>query len=124
MALCLTFRLLRTACTRPCCRALREDRTLIAAADYIASALGQRYVEGVPLNMERAWAESRPKTPLICLLSAGERAGRGQAWSPFTGLRWCKLPCSLPCASAWSHAGCLPLLTSSVLLCATPCSCC
>lgn len=52
-------------------RALREDRTLISAAEYIMSALGQRFVESVPLNMERAWAESRPKTPLICLLSAG-----------------------------------------------------
>ncbi|PSC73956.1 flagellar outer dynein arm heavy chain gamma [Micractinium conductrix] len=52
-------------------RALREDRTLIAAADFIVSALGQRFVESVPLNMERAWAESRPKAPLICLLSAG-----------------------------------------------------
>lgn len=58
----------------PSPRALREDRTLIAAADYITSALGQRYVESVPLNMERAWAESRPKTPLICLLSAGKHS--------------------------------------------------
>ena len=52
-------------------QAFREDRTLIAAADYIADALGQRFVESVPLNMERAWAESHPKCPLICLLSPG-----------------------------------------------------
>lgn len=58
-------------------RALREDRTLIAAADLIASTLGQRFVESVPLNMERAWAESRPTTPLICLLSPGARPLRG-----------------------------------------------
>lgn len=50
-------------------QAFREDRTLIAAADYIADALGQRFVESVPLNMERAWSESHPKCPLICLLS-------------------------------------------------------
>lgn len=39
-------------------KAFREDRTLIAASDYIADALGQRFVESVPLNMERAWSES------------------------------------------------------------------
>ena len=54
-----------------CVQAFREDRTLIAAADYIADALGQRFVESVPLNMERAWSESHPKCPLICLLSPG-----------------------------------------------------
>ncbi|KAK9865923.1 hypothetical protein WJX84_001850 [Apatococcus fuscideae] len=52
-------------------KAFREDRTLIAAADYIADALGQRFVESVPLNMENAWTESHPKCPLICLLSPG-----------------------------------------------------
>lgn len=52
-------------------QAFREDRTLIAAADYIADALGQRFVESVPLNMEQAWSESHPKCPLICLLSPG-----------------------------------------------------
>ncbi len=58
-------------------RALREDRTLIAAADYVASAIGQRFTESVPLNLERAWTESRPRTPLICLLSpGGQRKGR------------------------------------------------
>ena len=39
--------------------------------DYIAEALGTRYVESVPLNMERAWTESNPNCPLICLLSPG-----------------------------------------------------
>ncbi len=52
-------------------KTFREDRTLIAAADYIADALGQRFVESVPLSMERAWAESHRKSPLICLLSPG-----------------------------------------------------
>lgn len=60
---------LRHRCAR--LQAFREDRTLIAAADYIAEALGQRFVESVPLNMERAWAESHRKCPLICLLSPG-----------------------------------------------------
>ncbi|GFR42148.1 hypothetical protein Agub_g3000 [Astrephomene gubernaculifera] len=52
-------------------KTFREDRTLIAAADYIAEALGQRFVESVPLNMEKAWNESHAKCPLICLLSPG-----------------------------------------------------
>eukprot|EP00198_Chlamydomonas_reinhardtii_P012689 XP_001702026.1 flagellar outer dynein arm heavy chain gamma [Chlamydomonas reinhardtii] len=52
-------------------KTFREDRTLIAAADYIAEALGQRFVESVPLNMEKAWQESHAKCPLICLLSPG-----------------------------------------------------
>lgn len=33
-------------------KAFREDRTLVAAADYIVGALGQRFVESVPLSME------------------------------------------------------------------------
>lgn len=57
-------------------RAFREDRTLVAATGFIAGALGQRFVEGVPLNLEQAWAESKPRTPLICLLSPGEAAGQ------------------------------------------------
>ena len=52
-------------------KTFREDRTLIAASEYIADALGQRFVESVPLNMERAWGESHSKCPLICLLSPG-----------------------------------------------------
>jgi dynein heavy chain len=52
-------------------KAFREDRALLAAADVIADALGPRFVEGAPLSMERAWAESRPRAPLICLLSPG-----------------------------------------------------
>lgn len=52
-------------------KACREDRTLIAAQDYIADALGQRFVESVPVNMERTWSESRNRCPIICLLSPG-----------------------------------------------------
>lgn len=52
-------------------KTFREDRTLISAADYIADALGQRFVESVPLAMEKAWQESHSKCPLICLLSPG-----------------------------------------------------
>ena len=52
-------------------KSFREDRTLIAAEDYIGEALGRRFVEGVPLNMEKAWEESTMQIPLICILSRG-----------------------------------------------------
>jgi dynein heavy chain len=52
-------------------KALRPDRTLVTATDYIAEALGSRFVESVPVNLEAALAESRNRVPLICLLSPG-----------------------------------------------------
>eukprot|EP00899_Mesostigma_viride_P009796 jgi/Mesvir1/18818/Mv04309-RA.2 len=52
-------------------RAFREDRTLIAASDYIADTLGRRFVDSIPLNMEATWQESNSRMPLICLLSPG-----------------------------------------------------
>lgn len=44
----------------------------MAAADCIADALGQRYVDSVPPSLEKTWAESTFKTPIICLLSPGK----------------------------------------------------
>lgn len=52
-------------------QSFREDRTLIAAEEYIADALGRQFVESVPLNMEKAWEESASNVPLICILSRG-----------------------------------------------------
>lgn len=52
-------------------RALRPDRTLVAAVDYISEALGPRFVESVPVNLEATWAQSTNRVPLICLLSPG-----------------------------------------------------
>jgi dynein heavy chain len=52
-------------------KSLREDRTMVAAQAYIAQAIGDAFVESVPLNMENTWAETDPHTPVICLLSAG-----------------------------------------------------
>ena len=48
-------------------KALREDRTLVAAQEYIAEAIGQRFVESVPLNMENTWAET---TVGLCTLES------------------------------------------------------
>jgi hypothetical protein len=52
-------------------KSLREDRTLVAAQSYIADAIGQKFVDSVPLNMEATWGESTPLVPLVCLLSPG-----------------------------------------------------
>ena len=54
-----------------CLQAWREDRTLIAASYLISEALGQRYVDGNPLSMERVLEESGTAMPVICLLSPG-----------------------------------------------------
>ncbi|CAH3184071.1 unnamed protein product [Porites evermanni] len=47
------------------------DRTLHQARKYIADTMGERYAEGVILNLEATWEESNPRTPLICFLSMG-----------------------------------------------------
>lgn len=33
--------------------------------------MGEKYVEGVILDLEKTWEESDPRTPLICFLSMG-----------------------------------------------------
>eukprot|EP00854_Cymbomonas_tetramitiformis_P031676 gene31676-39911_t len=52
-------------------RCLREDRTMLAATQYISASLGREFLEAVPLDLEGAVAESDPRTPLIVVLSAG-----------------------------------------------------
>lgn len=53
------------------CRCWCPDRTLAQARKYIADVMGTRYAEGVILDLEAMWAESTPRTPLICFLSMG-----------------------------------------------------
>uniref|UniRef100_A0A3Q3BB94 Dynein, axonemal, heavy chain 5 n=1 Tax=Kryptolebias marmoratus TaxID=37003 RepID=A0A3Q3BB94_KRYMA len=52
---------------RCCC----PDRTIAQARKYIMSAMGEKYAEGVILDLEKMWEESDPRTPLICFLSMG-----------------------------------------------------
>lgn len=33
--------------------------------------MGEKYAEGVVLDLEKTWEESDPRTPLICFLSMG-----------------------------------------------------
>ncbi|XP_043743727.1 dynein axonemal heavy chain 5 [Cervus elaphus] len=47
------------------------DRTIAQARKYIMDSMGEKYAEGVILDLERTWEESDPRTPLICLLSMG-----------------------------------------------------
>ncbi|KAF4103547.1 dynein axonemal heavy chain 5 isoform X1 [Onychostoma macrolepis] len=47
------------------------DRTIAQARKYIMHSVGERYAEGVILDLEKTWEESDPRTPLICFLSMG-----------------------------------------------------
>ncbi|XP_048253391.1 dynein axonemal heavy chain 5-like isoform X2 [Haliotis rufescens] len=47
------------------------DRTLSQAKNYIGDTLGQKYAEGVILDIEKMWEESVCRTPMVCLLSMG-----------------------------------------------------
>uniref|UniRef100_G3NTE1 Dynein, axonemal, heavy chain 5 n=1 Tax=Gasterosteus aculeatus aculeatus TaxID=481459 RepID=G3NTE1_GASAC len=47
------------------------DRTIAQARKYIMDAMGEKYTEGVILDLEKMWEESDPQTPLICFLSMG-----------------------------------------------------
>ncbi|KAL9651368.1 hypothetical protein ABK040_001318 [Willaertia magna] len=52
-------------------RSIREDRTILAAMQYIKSAIGQKYLDVAPTSLEGTWKESDNRTPLVCLLSPG-----------------------------------------------------
>lgn len=47
------------------------DRTLSQARKYIADSLGDKYAEGIILDVEKVWEESVSRTPLVGLLSMG-----------------------------------------------------
>eukprot|EP00794_Sanderia_malayensis_P018805 gene18805-20701_t len=47
------------------------DRTLSQARKYIEESIGQKYAEGVILNLHETWEESDTRTPMICFLSMG-----------------------------------------------------
>lgn len=47
------------------------DRTLVQARKYIQDSLGDRYAEGVILDIEKVWEESDCRTPMVGMLSMG-----------------------------------------------------
>ena len=85
----------------------------------IADALGQRFVESIPLNLEAAWAESRVNTPLICLLSPGEALssmrGLGLLLAQGT-VRMLRMAmsCKHGCQAVQRHEGAAKLLPSAM----------
>lgn len=44
---------------------------LSQARKYVMGSMGEKYAEGVILDLEKMWEESGPRTPLICFLSMG-----------------------------------------------------
>ncbi|KAM8826831.1 dynein axonemal heavy chain 5-like [Synchiropus picturatus] len=47
------------------------DRTIAQARKYIHDSMGEKFAEGVILDLEKTWEESDQRTPLICFLSMG-----------------------------------------------------
>ena len=47
------------------------DRTISQSRKYIADSLGEKFAEGVILDIEKMWNESEPRTPFVGLLSMG-----------------------------------------------------
>ena len=47
------------------------DRTLPQARKYIQNSLGDKYAEGVILDVEKVWEESDCRTPMVGMLSMG-----------------------------------------------------
>lgn len=47
------------------------DRTLLQAKKYISDSIGEKFNDGVILDLERMFEESEPRVPLICFLSMG-----------------------------------------------------
>uniref|UniRef100_A0A8C5J5A3 DYH5 protein n=1 Tax=Junco hyemalis TaxID=40217 RepID=A0A8C5J5A3_JUNHY len=50
---------------------LKIDIQRKRARKYITDTMGEKYAEGVILDLEKTWEESDPRTPLICFLSMG-----------------------------------------------------
>jgi len=52
-------------------RALREDRMIVAAYEFIRQTLGDVYTDTIPVDLEAIWKSSKNSSPLVCLLSPG-----------------------------------------------------
>ena len=44
---------------------------MVVTKQYIAEAMGKRYVDFPPLNLENTHAESTERVPFVCILSSG-----------------------------------------------------
>ena len=52
-------------------RSMRDDRTRLAANNFIASVLGNEYTQPLPTRMDKVWSCSDFRTPVILLLTPG-----------------------------------------------------
>jgi len=52
-------------------RSFRDDRTRLAANQFIAAVLGERFVDPVPTRLDDIWRVSNSRTPVILLLTPG-----------------------------------------------------
>ena len=52
-------------------RAMRPDRLVQAACNFVKDVLDERYVEAISTDFEEMYLDSKPKKPLIFLLSSG-----------------------------------------------------
>ena len=52
-------------------RAWRAEKLFMALNNYIRTAMGKQYVEARPFDMQRAYEDSSPSTPIIFILSQG-----------------------------------------------------
>ena len=52
-------------------RSVRDDRMILAAQDYIAGAIGTRFVDSRPLDLRAVEEEASCRSPIIAILSQG-----------------------------------------------------
>eukprot|EP00002_Diphylleia_rotans_P021973 TRINITY_DN428_c1_g1_i1.p1 TRINITY_DN428_c1_g1~~TRINITY_DN428_c1_g1_i1.p1 ORF type:complete len:4548 (+),score=958.95 TRINITY_DN428_c1_g1_i1:229-13872(+) len=52
-------------------RALREDRTFHASAEFVRATLGRRFVGSLPLDMDQVYADSSSRRPILFVLTSG-----------------------------------------------------
>ncbi|CBH18135.1 dynein heavy chain, putative [Trypanosoma brucei gambiense DAL972] len=52
-------------------RCFREEKLFFSVIDYVSKAMGQRFVEPPPFNLEVALADSSPTVPIVFILSQG-----------------------------------------------------
>ena len=53
------------------CKALRMDKIKQSLVRYVGQVAGQKFVESPPFDLNRAYMDSCPETPILFLLSPG-----------------------------------------------------
>jgi hypothetical protein len=68
------------------------------ARKYIADTMGDKYADGVILDLEKMWYESTARSPMVCLLSLGsdptnniESLAKKHKLGNFFHFTWCHI---------------------------------